>query len=159
MKATLIYIVAYLFTNLGAFFTVLTIERNLETNHLEAYNGLSVRSPLLALALTLFLLSLAGIPPLAGFIGKIYIFSAAIQANSILLAIAIALNSALAAFYYFKVVKAMYLTPPESEVDFDNPVPVKIAVGTMLIGILAIGLLPMPIIRAVEQSIVSLPIF
>lgn len=159
LQATLIYIVAYLFTNLGAFFTVLAIERNLGSNQIESYNGLALRSPLLALALALFLLSLAGIPPLAGFIGKIYIFSAAIKANSFALAISIALNSAVAAYYYFRVAKAMYLTPPVTHDTFHNPIAIKIAVGGTLIGIFLMGLWPAPVIRIVEQSIVSLPVF
>jgi len=161
LQAVLIYIITYLFTNLGAFFTVLAIERNIGTNQLEAYNGLSIRSPLLALALAIFLLSLAGIPPLAGFIGKIYIFSAAIKANSIPLAVAIALNSAVAAYYYFKIVKAMYLTRPAKEdgIPFQNPLPIKIVVCATLLGTLLIGLWPMLVIRFVEQSITSLPIF
>lgn len=159
LKATLIYVTAYLFTNLGAFFAVVSVERNLGSNQIEIYNGLSKRSPLLALALTLFLLSLAGIPPLAGFIGKIYIFSAAIKSNSIPLAIAIALNSAVAAYYYFRIVKAMYLTPPTTAEPLKNPFPIKIAVGATLLGTLLIGLWPAQIIRLIERSIVTLPIF
>ncbi len=159
-QAVLMYVVAYLFTNLGAFFTVLAIERHLGTNQLEAYNGLSERNPFLAFALTVFLLSLAGIPPLAGFIGKIYIFSSAISAHSVSIAVAIALNSALAAFYYFKVVKAMYLTAPSgSSIPFHNPLPIKIVVGVTLLGTFLIGIWPMQAIHFVEQTLASLSIF
>ncbi len=160
LQAMLIYIAAYLFTNLGAFFTVTTIEQNIGSNQIEAYNGLSRRNPLLALALSLFLLSLAGIPPLAGFIGKIYIFSAAINANQAALAVAIALNSAVAAYYYFKIIKAMYLTSP-SEIGspFKNPIPIKLAVCICLLGIFLLGLWPAHIIRVAEQAIVTLPSF
>ncbi|MBI4368333.1 MAG: NADH-quinone oxidoreductase subunit N, partial [Candidatus Omnitrophica bacterium] len=140
LQATLVYVVTYLFTNLGAFFTVLAIERNAGTNQIDAYNGLSVRNPILAAALTLFLLSLAGIPPLAGFVGKIYIFSAAVSANSAPLAIAIALNSAVAAYYYFKVVRAMYLVPATDLNKLNNPLPIKIAVTLTLAGVFLIGL-------------------
>ncbi len=160
LQAMIIYITAYLFTNLGAFLTVIAIERNIGSNQIEAYNGLSERNPLLALALTIFLLSLAGIPPLAGFIGKIYIFSTAIQAHSIALAVAIALNSAVAAYYYFKVVKAMYLIPFSGiNEPFKNPIPIKIAVVATLLGTLVIGLWPMQFIRLAEQSLVTLSIF
>ncbi len=161
LQAVLIYVIVYLFTNLGAFFTVLAIERNIGTNQLEGYNGLSVRSPLLAFALAIFLLSLAGIPPLAGFIGKIYIFSAAIKSNSIPIAIAIALNSAVAAYYYFKIVKAMYLTKPAREggESFNNPISIKLVVCATLLGTFLIGLWPMHVMRFVEQSLASLPIF
>jgi len=159
LSAILIYIASYLFTNLGAFFSVVAIERNVGSNQIEAYNGLSSRSPLLAAALTIFLLSLAGIPPLAGFIAKVYIFSVAIHANAILLAVAIALNSAVAAYYYFKVVRAMYLTQPATYEKLRNPLPIKIAVVASLLGTFLIGLWPVQIIRIVEQSIVTLPIF
>ena len=159
LEAVLIYITAYLFTNLGAFFTVLAIERNLGTNQIDAYNGLSKRAPLLAFALAVFLLSLAGIPPLAGFIGKIYIFSAAVKANAVSLAIAIALNSAVAAYYYFKVVKAMYLTDTENVDRFTNPIPIKIVVAATLLGTFLIGIFPAQFIKIVEQSLAIFPIF
>ncbi len=159
LQAVLIYIVAYLFTNLGAFFTVLAIERNLDSNHLDAYNGLSKRAPLLAFALAAFLLSLAGIPPLAGFMGKIYIFSAAVQANAVPIAIAIALNSAVAAFYYFKVVRAMYLTEGQNLTPFTNPIPIKIVVTATLLGTFLVGLFPMQFIKIVENSLATFPIF
>lgn len=158
LQAALVYILAYLFTNLGAFFTVLAIERNTNSNDLEAYNGLALRAPLLSLALTIFLLSLAGIPPLVGFVGKVYIFSAAVKINSVGLAIAIALNSAIAAYYYFKVVKAMYLTAPFIQYGkFQNPLPIKIVVCTALIGAVAFGLWPMEMLRFAEQSLTALP--
>ena len=154
LQAVLIYTTAYLFTNLGAFFTVLAIERNLGSNEIETYEGLSKRAPLLALALTIFLLSIAGIPPLAGFIGKIFIFSAAIQAKLMPIALAIALNSALAAYYYFKIVKAMYLSSKSVPLHpFVNPLPIKIAVTATLLGTILIGLYPNQLLRIVEQSI------
>lgn len=159
LQAVLIYITAYLFTNLGAFFTVLAIERNLGTNQLDAYNGLSKKSPLLAFALTIFLLSLAGIPPLAGFIGKIYIFSAAVKENAVAIALAIALNSAVAAYYYFKVVKAMYLSQGQKSNPFTNPLPIKIVVTATLFGTFLIGLFPTQFIKIVEQSLATFPIF
>ena len=159
LQAVLIYISAYLFTNLGAFFTVLAIEHNLGTNQLDAYNGLSKRAPLLAFALAIFLLSLAGIPPLAGFIGKIYIFSAAIKANALAIAVAIALNSALAAFYYFKIVKAMYLTEGQNTGRFTNPIPIKIVVIVSLLGTFLIGLFPAQFIKIAEQSLATFSLF
>lgn len=159
LEAVLVYIVAYLFTNVGAFLTVLAIERNLKSNQLEAYNGLSKRAPLLAFALAIFLLSLAGIPPLAGFIGKIYIFSAAIKGHAVAIAIAIALNSAVAAYYYFKIIKAMYLSETDNLEPFTNPLPIKIAVTTALLGTFLIGLNPSPFIKFAQQSLVIFPVF
>lgn len=157
LEAVLIYVMAYLFTNLGAFFTVLAVENQTGSNKLETYNGLSQKSPLLALSMVLFLLSLAGIPPLVGFFGKIYIFAAAVQAKAIGLAIAVALNSAIAAFYYFKIVKAMYLTPADSEETFKNSLPVKLIIAGTLLGTLALGLWPSGLIQLVQNTLLNFP--
>jgi NADH-quinone oxidoreductase subunit N len=159
LQAVLIYAIAYMFTNLGAFFTVLAVERSSGSNDLAAYNGLSSRNPFLALAMMIFLLSLAGIPPTAGFIGKIYIFAAAIEVNAIGLAIAVAVNSAIAAFYYFKIVRAMYLTPAQLGAQVANPLPLKLAVGTALLGTLLIGLCPPHLIRLAQESLSAFPLF
>lgn len=159
LQAILVYVIAYLFTNLGAFFAVLAIERQLRTNDIGAYNGLAKRNPFLALSLTIFLLSLAGIPPLAGFIGKIFIFASAVKEHAFALAIAIALNSAVAAYYYFKVVKAMYLTPADSAERIENPMPTRIAICITLAGTLAIGIWPTVLIRFAEQALIAFPTF
>jgi NADH-quinone oxidoreductase subunit N len=159
LQAVLIYAVTYLFTNMGAFFTVLIIEQNLGVNDIGAYAGLSKRSPLLALCMTLFLLSLAGIPPFAGFIGKVYIFAAAVEGKAIALAVVVALNSAVAAYYYFKVVRSMYLTEGETNEPFTHPLPAKIAVGITLAGVILIGLFPASLIRFVETSVALFPSF
>lgn len=159
LEAVLIYVMAYLFTNLGAFFTVLAVERETGSNKLEAYNGLAQRSPLLAVSMALFMLSLAGIPPLVGFFGKVYIFSAAVEAKATGLAIAVALNSAIAAFYYFKIVKAMYLTPAASNEPFKNPLSIKLAIAGTLLGTLLLGLWPANLIQTVQNTLSNFPLF
>lgn len=159
LDAVLIYLAAYLFTNLGAFFTVLAVERQTGSNRLDAYNGLSQKNPFLAAAMTIFMLSLAGIPPLAGFIGKVYIFASALDAKAVGLAVVIGLNSAVAAFYYFKLVKAMYLTPAESSGTLSNPIPVRMAVTATLLGTLFLGLFPTYLIHIVRQSLAGFTIF
>jgi proton-translocating NADH-quinone oxidoreductase chain N len=158
LEAVLIYVVVYLFTNLGAFFSVLAIERNIGSNQLEDYKGLSQRSPVLALALMIFLLSLTGIPPLAGFIGKLYIFASAIKANAVMLAIVIGINSAFAAFYYFKIIKMMYLVKTESKTRFQNPFSIKLALGILLLGTILIGLFPAGLIRIAGKAISAFPL-
>ncbi len=158
VKAVLIYVAAYLFTNLGAFFSVLAIERGLETNDIGAYSGLSKKSPFLALCLTLFLLSLAGIPPFAGFIGKVFIFTAVVEAKKTLLAIFIALNSAVAAYYYLKAVKSMYFSNAISNVSFKYSPPVMAAIVICVLGIFLIGFHPSPLLQLVEHSVAALPV-
>lgn len=145
-----IYLVAYAFTNLGAFVVVIRVSNHSGNDELESYAGLAKRSPFLAACLTLFLLSLAGLPPLAGFIGKFYVFSSAIQEKLFTLAVVAALNSAVAAFYYFKIVRVMYLTPSEDQDPIPHPASLKLALFLMLAGVLLMGLIPSPFIQFVK---------
>ena len=127
---------------------------HLGSDDLEAYAGLSERSPFLAASLTLFLLSLAGIPPLAGFVGKYYVFSSAIQSRFFTLAVVAALNSAVAAFYYFKVVRLMYLTPPKNRESLVYSPPLFWVLILTLAGTLVIGIFPSPFIEFVQRALI-----
>jgi proton-translocating NADH-quinone oxidoreductase chain N len=151
----LIYLVAYAFTNLGAFTVVMIVSNQLASDDIDAYAGLSQKSPFLAASLTIFLLSLAGIPPLAGFIGKFFVFSTAIEAGFVTLVVAAALNSAVAAFYYFKVVRVMYLVPAESVEPIPQPLPLTLALSLMLLGTVAMGIAPVPFIHFVQQALLT----
>lgn len=152
-QGILIYLIAYLFTNLGAFLIVAIVEQSENNARLEAFYGLGQRNPFLALALTVFMLSLAGMPPLAGFIAKWYVFAGAIEKKLFTLAIVAALNSAVAGFYYFRIIKAMYLTAPEKTgpITRDNLAFVTILVA--LLGVAAIGLCPSPVIGLARSAI------
>ncbi|MFZ5801870.1 MAG: NADH-quinone oxidoreductase subunit N [Candidatus Omnitrophota bacterium] len=152
--AITVYLLAYIVTNLGAFTAVQIASENSGTDDLASYEGLSKRAPALAACLTFFLLSLAGIPPMAGFIGKLYVFSAALQSNLIILAVAAAINSIIAAFYYFKIVRLMYLTPSRSESSMTWPFALNIALGICLAGTIAIGLFPAPFIAFLERFVI-----
>jgi len=109
LAGLLLYLIVYLFMNLGAFAVVTAVEQEYGTVELKAYNGLASRRPLLALSLTLCLLSLAGIPPLAGFVGKTVLFGAALAAGFGWLAVIAAINTAISLYYYVKVIAPMYL--------------------------------------------------
>lgn len=150
LTGVLLYLMIYAFTNLGAFAVVTATSNELGSDDLQSLAGLSKRSPFLAASMALFLISLAGIPPLGGFIAKFYVFSAAIEEGFITLAIAAAFNSAVAAFYYFKIVRMMYLTEPIEE----GPVaasPLFVAVLTFLLaGIFVTGIYPQPFIHFVQ---------
>ena len=152
--AVLVYLVAYALTNLGAFTAVIMASNHLDDDDIHAYAGLAKKSPLLAASLTLFFLSLAGIPPLAGFIGKFYVFAAIIQQNFIGLAIAAAINSAIAAFYYFKVVRLMYLTAPLNENKLFHAPSHLVALSLLLVGTLVMGLFPAPFIQFVQNLLI-----
>ncbi|MEE9544646.1 MAG: NADH-quinone oxidoreductase subunit N, partial [Rhodospirillales bacterium] len=113
IQGIMIYMAIYLFMNLGAFACILSMrrgERMLET--IDDFAGLSRTHPMLALAMAIFMFSMAGIPPLAGFFGKLYIFFAAIEAELYALAIIGVLASVVAAFYYLRIVKIMYFDQP-----------------------------------------------
>lgn len=152
-ESVMIYTAVYALTNLGAFIAVIAVSNHTGSDELYAYTGLAKRSPLLAASLTLFLLSLAGIPPLAGFIGKFFVFSSVIQSGFYSLAVAAALNSAVAAFYYFKIVKAMYLAPPEHETSIPYTPALSAALFLTLAGVLFVGFFPSSLIQFVQGLI------
>ena len=148
-----VYLLTYVVMNLGAFAAVIAVSNKIKSDEIKEYAGLSVHSPFLAAALTVFLLSLAGIPPLAGFIGKFYIFSAAIKEGFILLAIAAAVNSAIAAYYYFIVIRTMYLEKPLQSLKIKPAPCLALTLVICLILTLAIGIFPQPILDfAVKTS-------
>jgi NADH-quinone oxidoreductase subunit N len=112
----LFYLLVYTFMNIGAFAIVILLgRRGVENTGIENYAGLAGRHPLIALAMTVFLLSLAGIPPLAGFMGKFYVLSAAVKAQYYWLAVIGVLNSVVAVYYYLRVVMAMYFKESTGE--------------------------------------------
>ena len=121
---TLIFLAIYVFMNLGTFAVILTMRRGGRmVEEIDALAGLSKTNPLMAMVLSAFMFSMAGIPPLAGFFGKLYIFQAAIRAELFGLAIIGVLASVVAAFYYIRIVKVMYFDPPEEA--FDGPISIE----------------------------------
>src|SRR5688500_17808154 len=105
--------------NLGAFLVVIEIFNRTESFDIKDYRGLYHRSPFLTIAMTVFLLSLAGIPPFAGFFGKLYVFGAAVNHNLAWFAVVGALNSVIALYYYARVIKTMIIEPggPEGKIE------------------------------------------
>ncbi|MFC1477483.1 NADH-quinone oxidoreductase subunit N [candidate division KSB1 bacterium] len=115
IKAILVYAIVYMFMNFGAFVIVDAIASRLKSEDISDYRGLGYRAPFLGAALTVFLLSLTGIPPTAGFIGKVMIFSAVINAKLYWLAVIGVLNSVVSLYYYFRIPKAMFLEKTDGE--------------------------------------------
>jgi NADH-quinone oxidoreductase subunit N len=121
-RGLMVYLLAYLFMNLGAFLVVTLVHRQDGTFDLRDYAGLVTRSPFLTFAMAVFVLSLVGIPPLVGYLGKLYVFAAAIQGGLYTLALAGALNAALGAYYYFRILKTMIVeTADATKPAFDLP--------------------------------------
>jgi NADH-quinone oxidoreductase subunit N len=160
--AVLYYLAAYALMKLGAFVVVTQLggasERHVEINDLA---GLGTRQPVTAACFSLFLLSLLGLPVTAGFLGKFYIFNAALASQLIGLAILVALNSVIAAFYYLRVLVVMYMHEPDPEKDA-AAAPVPWAVATVLFvsaaGTLYLGLFPARVMAFAAQAASSLPL-
>ncbi len=128
ISAAMFYLVAYAVMTLGAFGVVMLVSaRGEEQTALRDYTGLFRRSPLLAGLMTVFLLSLAGIPPTAGFIAKVGVFTAAISAGYWPLALIGVLASVAAAFFYLRVVVLMFMREPEGEQDEDPSLMPRVA--------------------------------
>jgi NADH-quinone oxidoreductase subunit N len=114
-SAIMFYLIAYLLMNLGAFIVVLAVAEAGLGESIDDYKGLGYRSPYHALVLTVFLISLTGVPPMVGFVGKFYLFAAVLnKGGSMFVALAVigVLNSAVSLYYYARVLKAMYLDQP-----------------------------------------------
>ena len=115
-SSLLFYMLTYTFMTFGIFGIIIILGRKGEENlEMKNYSGLAYKHPVLALSMTIFLLSLGGLPPFAGFIAKFYIFSAAIQEGLITLVVIAVLNSAISFYYYLKVIIFMYMKEPEAE--------------------------------------------
>jgi NADH-quinone oxidoreductase subunit N len=147
--AILYYLLAYAFTNLGAFAVVIALEHAGEPSQIRDYRGLAREHPALAAALALCLLSLIGVPPLAGFVGKFYVFVAALNAGLVWLVVIAVLNSALSAYYYIGVIVAMYMQEGGATVPQLSRRPgllISIAVG--IAGVVILGVYPQPYMGA-----------
>jgi len=144
IRPSTFYLIAYAAMSLGAFGTVMLISSRGEARTaLDDYRGLHRRNPLAAAMMTLFLLSLAGIPPTAGFIAKVGVFGAAVEAGYWWLALVGLLASVAAAFFYIRVIVLMYMTEPEGEArEEDDSVLPRIAIAIPAIAVLVLGVFP-----------------
>ncbi len=148
----LIYILAYTFTNLGAFFVAVVVGQRLGSDEIPDYAGLQDRAPGLAFLMAFFMLSLTGIPPTAGFFGKFYIFGAAINNGLLWLAVVGVANSVVALYYYVGVIRAMYLLPATSETPVQEPVALRVALGIAALGTFIVGIYPQPFVDLVNAA-------
>jgi len=151
----LYYILVYTFMNIGAFAVVILLgQKDAQRTGIEHYAGLAGRHPVIAAAMTVFLLSLAGIPPLAGFMAKFYVLSAAIRAEYYWLAVIGVLNSVVAVYYYLRVVMYMYFREPAGEMgrpDFSPAYTVVIAISIW--ALFHMGIFPRDFLLIAEKSV------
>ena len=153
--AVLFYLGVYAVASVGAFGTILLLERNgEEAVDLAAYGGLAARHPIAALGLTVFLLALIGMPPTAGFVGKFYLFSAAIQKGLVGLAVIAVLNSVVAAYYYLRLIVYMYMREPDGAPTVAVATPAAtVALVVSAWVTLQLGLWPGPVLTLAQHAV------
>jgi NADH-quinone oxidoreductase subunit N len=154
IAAVLIYFVMYLFMNLGAFYVVMLVANKTGSEDISTYRGLGYRSPIIGVSMAVFLVSLTGLPPTAGFIGKFYLFAAVLDARWIWLAVVGAVNSVVSLYYYARVLRYMFLREPE---DQSRHLPILWAEALILLALaiptLLFGLYFTPIVDLANASI------
>jgi len=146
----LFFLASYSLTNLGAFIVVITISNKIDSDMIADYSGMGKRAPVLALAMTLCLISLIGMPPAAGFMAKFYIFSAAVQNDLLWLVVIAVLNSVISAYYYLRVVKVMWLGEAASEEKVPSSGAPRLALSLCCLGVLLLGIIPGLVMRLAE---------
>ncbi len=154
IMAVLVYLIFYLLMNLGAFYIVMLFANKINSEELDDYVGIGYKAPALASLLTIFLISLTGLPPTAGFIGKLFLFKAVLDQGWMWLALIGILNSVVSLYFYVKVIRNMWLRGVDNE---NTPITFSTASQVMVyvLGILTIffGLYFTPVIRWAEHSV------
>jgi NADH-quinone oxidoreductase subunit N len=154
LAAIMVYFAVYLFMNLGAFYVVMLVADKTGSEDIEDYKGLGARAPFMTVALAIFLVSLTGLPPTAGFVGKLYLFAALLNSGWVWLAVVGALNSVISLYYYVRVFRNMYLRGddhPGGSVIFG---PLQHAVVLLLvIPTIVLGLYFTPLVQLAQASV------
>lgn len=154
IKGVAVYVMVYTFMTLGAFLVVIALRRrNIIGEDLDDLAGLVHRSPGYAVLMLIFLLSLAGIPPTAGFIGKYYIFLSLVQTGHYVLAVVATLYVAVAIYYYFRIVRSMFMGESTETAPLATSFGLRLALGLTGVLTLAIGVYPEPFLRLAQTSI------
>ncbi len=151
-STVLFFLASYALTNMGAFIAIIAISNKINSDQISDYTGMGKRAPLLALGLTLSLISLIGMPPAAGFIAKFYIFSAGVRYDLLWLVVIAVLNSVISAYYYMRVMKVMWLGKPASEEKVPSSGALKVALALSCLGVLVLGIIPGYVMRLAELA-------
>ena len=154
IKGVSIYVLVYTFMNLGAFLVVIALRRKgLLGEDVDDLSGLMHKNPLYAVLMLIFMLSLAGIPPTAGFIGKYFIFLSLIESKHYLLAVVATLYVAVAIYYYFRIVRTMFVGEVVDHGPLTNSVGMRVALALTALFTLGIGVYPEPFVRLAQSSL------
>ncbi|MBS3946504.1 MAG: NADH-quinone oxidoreductase subunit N [Melioribacter sp.] len=155
LLAILIYFIVYLLMNLGAFLVVMLIANKINSEDIDDYNGIGYTSPLLGVSLAIFLISLTGLPPTAGFIGKLYLFVALVDVKMITVAVIALLNSVVSLYYYVRVLKHMYLSKATDSTPSIIPTfGTGILVLVLVIPVLVFGIYFGPLVNLAKSCLV-----
>ena len=153
IKGIAVYVVVYTFMNLGAFLVIIALRRqNIIGEDMDDIAGLMHKSPGYAVLMLIFLLSLAGIPPTAGFLGKYYIFLSLIETKHYTLAVIATLYVAVAIYYYFRIVRSMFTREETSKEGMATTFGLRMALAASGLLTLGIGVYPEPLLRLVQAS-------
>ncbi len=147
------FLATYAFTNLGAFIAVMAISNRTGSDEISSYAGMGRRAPIPAAVLLFCLLSLTGLPPTAGFVAKLYIFNAGVQADLVWLVIIAVLNTAVSAFYYLGVARQMYLGTAEGPPLLRPSLATEGILVVAAMGVLTFGVYPIPLIDAAQRAV------
>lgn len=154
LSAMLIYLAVYFINTLGAFGVILFLRKQgKQVEAIDDFAGLAKKNPLLALAMTIFMFSLAGVPPLAGFFGKYFIFLAAVKANMVPLAVIAVVTSVIAAFYYLRIIKVMYFDEGQQILDVAPCFGARLTVTLAALYMIVFTVWPQPIIDGAAAAI------
>jgi NADH-quinone oxidoreductase subunit N len=155
LLAVLIYFIVYMLMNLGAFLVVMLVANKTNSEEIDVYNGIGYTSPLLGVSFAIFLISLTGLPPTAGFIGKLYLFAALVDAKMITVAVIALLNSVVSLYYYARVLKHMYLVKAtESTPSVIPSLGGRILILVLVIPILVFGIYFGPLVNLAKSCLV-----
>ncbi|MFC1933175.1 NADH-quinone oxidoreductase subunit N [Chloroflexota bacterium] len=151
-SGVIFFLAGYAFANMGAFSAIIAISNKLNSDLIQDFSGMIKRAPVLALALSLCLISLIGMPPAAGFMAKFYIFSGAVQHGLLWLVIIAVINSVISACYYLRVVKVMWFGEPASEEKVPSSGALRVALSLSCLGVLLLGIIPGYIMSLAEAA-------
>jgi NADH-quinone oxidoreductase subunit N len=154
IKGIEVYLMVYTFMNLGAFLVLVALRRQkIIGDEMDDISGLMKKSPGYAVLMLIFLISLAGIPPTAGFLGKYYIFWSLIQAHQYTLAVIATLYAAVAIYYYFRIVKSMFVSELKEKAPMATSFGMRVALTVSGVMTLVIGLYPEPFLKLAQSSL------
>jgi len=152
IKGMAFYLMIYLFATVGAFTVAMVMSMNIGSTEIKDMSGLSQRSPLLAAVLTVSLLSMAGIPPLAGFVGKLYLFSSVVAEGKLWLALFGLVMSMVSVYYYLNVTKAMYLGEAQDNTPIVVPGNMKLVLIVSMVITILLGVYPTPLANLADLA-------